>query len=188
MSVNFKKSYFTKHSLWSEAIVKSTWMRMVWHPQIVPEKVLRTSSTLIGTKFDALFSTNFCETIFVRRSSRVSCLEWRSWEKKQDIEELGEETGYKHMPLSFHSYNVCKPRATRNDSSQDIPAIYYCVNCSPWACHAWAPSIVPHGHLMYGLPQLSPMGISCMGSLNCPRWASHVWLPQLSTLGISCII
>ena len=45
---------------------------MVWHPQNVPEKVLGTSSILIGVKFDALFNANFRETIFIRGSPRVS--------------------------------------------------------------------------------------------------------------------
>ena len=44
---------------------------MVWHLQNVPEKVLGTSSILIGANFDALFSKNFCKTIFNGRSSRV---------------------------------------------------------------------------------------------------------------------
>ena len=39
-SVNLEKTYFAKHSLRSEVILKSTWMRDgVCHPQNVPEKV-----------------------------------------------------------------------------------------------------------------------------------------------------
>ena len=44
------------------------------HPQNVPEKVLGTSANLTGVKFDELISENFRETIFIRRSSRVSFL------------------------------------------------------------------------------------------------------------------
>ena len=69
-SVNIEKSYFTKNSLRSEAILLAC--GMVWYPQDVPEKVLGTSSILTGAKFYALFSANFCKTIFIRRSSRVS--------------------------------------------------------------------------------------------------------------------
>ena len=45
---------------------------MLLHPQNLPEKVLGTSSIPIVVKFDALFSANFQEMIFVRCSSRVS--------------------------------------------------------------------------------------------------------------------
>ena len=46
---------------------------MVCHTQNFPEKVLGTSSNLIGAKLDALsLSANFREKISIRRSSRVS--------------------------------------------------------------------------------------------------------------------
>ena len=63
-SVNLEKSYFTKHSLRSEAILKSAWVRNGATSQECAEKVLRTNSSLIGT--------NFRETIFIRRLFRGS--------------------------------------------------------------------------------------------------------------------
>ena len=56
-SVNLEKSYFTKHSLQSEAILKSNWIQ-----NTIPEcaqKILGMSSILIGAKLNAPFSANF---------------------------------------------------------------------------------------------------------------------------------
>ena len=53
------------------------------HPQNVPEKVLGTSSILIGATFDALFCQNFYETMFIRCSSRAFCSVWRNGGKKK---------------------------------------------------------------------------------------------------------
>ena len=100
-SVNFQKSYFTKHSLQSEAILKSVWMR---NGVASPECARNGNENELNSDWCKIRCT-FSLLIVAKRFSLAVCLE----SLFLGVEERREEkiaSGYARVTTALHGISV----------------------------------------------------------------------------------